>query len=51
VAQPDGKAPEREPLDTQVRLLSLTDLNNKASGHAQIPLPRRITGHAQLQAS
>ena len=37
--------------DTQVRLLSLTDLDNGASGYAQIRLTRRLTDRAQLQAS
>jgi hypothetical protein len=37
--------------DTQVRLLSLVDLQNKASGYAQIRLTRRLTDRAQVQAS
>jgi len=37
--------------DTQVRLLALADLQNQASGYAQVRLTQRLTDRAQLQAS
>src|SRR6185436_6965887 len=37
--------------DTQVRLLALADLENKASGYAQIRITHRLTDRAQVQAS
>ena len=37
--------------ETQVRLLALADLENKASGYAQIRITHRLTDRAQVQAS
>ncbi len=37
--------------DTQVRLVGLADLENQASGYAQVRVTRRLTDRARLEAS